>query len=246
MSSRVNAFYLSPEAWPMQGESVVMFKGPEAKHMLKVLRLGTGDEVELMDGRGRCGRFVIQRAAGSSAELSLSSVVVHPLRRHGLTLAMGWTKSSRRGVFLEKCVELCAHGIIFWQSGRSQGKVPDTEKESWEEKCIQAAKQCRNPFLPELSVCSGGIEELVRIGSAYDRRFVAWIGPDLPLLAPKMLAGVNGLMVVGPEGGMTEAELDVLVKGGFEPVYLGNSVFRWETAAQYCLSLSFQANQESF
>lgn len=165
-----------------------------------------------------------------------------------MTLAVGWTRASRRGWLMEKSVEFEAEGIAFWQARRSQGKMPEEPKDSWTERAIQAAKQCFNPWLPELSIV-GGLDGLVEYSSRFDRKFLLWeSGDNTPLLSPALLASVlqtggRVLAVIGPEGGIEDEEARALIEAGFVAVTLGRRILRLETAALHCLSLAFHARQ---
>lgn len=236
--SRLNSFFLASDHWPRAGEDILL-EGPEARHMLQVLRTMPGTEVRLFDGEGRTGHFVLVESAKRKAVLRPGSVRRHPARRAGVTLALAWSKASRRGWLLEKSVELYGNGVAFWRSERSQGALPKTVKDSWKEKIVQSAKQCGNPWLPHLYTI-GGIQDLITFAAGFEQRFLLWESPQLgTLLQPDMLSHGRSLAVIGPEGGITEQEAEHLQEADFLPVSLGKSVLRWETAALHCLSLAF-------
>ncbi len=243
--ARCNSFYLEPEFWPHQTGEEVRLNDGETRHMTTVLRSAPDQEVRLFDGQGHDGIFHISNLAKNQAFLEAKTLEKHPKPSGGVTLAIGWGKSKRRNYLFEKTVELKGQGIAFWEARRSQGQLPDSPKESWRDKCLQAAKQCGNPFLPELSTLSGGIDQLLEFAQGFDQCYVAWeSGEGCPPLTPFALAGGTNLIVIGPEGGLDTSEVDALVTGGFSTVTLGNSILRWETAATYCLSLGFFAQQE--
>ncbi len=241
---RLNSYHLPPERWPAQAASNVLLSGPEAKHLLGVLRAKPGDTLRLFDGAGRWGLFQIASVSGKSqAELAPQSLHVEPRPNSGLVLALGWNKSSRRDWLLEKAVELDALGVLFWAAARSQGEPPPAAKDSWRDKCVQAAKQCGSTWLPELGVVAGGVEGLVRVAADpsgwYDGCYMLDEGAETDALPdPARLAVGRTLVVLGPEGGLTRAEAESLAQAGFAPVSLGPRPLRWETAALYCLSLA--------
>ena len=210
--------------------------------MLKVLRLGVGDEVRCFDGAGREGVFAIRGTGKDRAELELLSESLTPRPENGLTLALGWTKSSRRGWILEKAVELDAAKIVFWRAERGQGRPPEVPKPSWHDKLVQAAKQCSAAWLPELAVI-GGASDLAGFAPAHARCYVLWeeSRADERLLTPQDLAHGTSLVVVGPEGGMTSDEVEILTRSGMIPVTLGKRILRYETAALMALALGAYA-----
>lgn len=231
-------FYLEPERW---AEPWVL-DGPEARHALKAVRLGVGDELRLFDGRGREGQFRIVKAGKDRAELEALELrqAEPPLAQ--IHLALGWSRQARRSWLLEKAVELGAAGLWFWRAERSQGDPPDEPKEGWFAKMVAGAKQSGNLFLPESGVIAGGLDGLVEFGRGFDRRRLCSEAAKAPLVRPVDLAAQGRiLVVVGPEGGLTDQETAALKSGGFMAVSLGQGVLRWETAALAALGLAFWA-----
>jgi len=246
--TRLNSYHLPQELWPdsngaTAATALVRLEGPEARHLLGVLRASVGETVRLFDGLGRHGLFEIAESSGkSTALLRPLSVTEEPAQVRGVTLALGWNKSSRRDWLLEKGVELGALGILFWQSARSQGAMPPQAKDSWREKCVQAAKQCHSAWLPKLDVVSGGLEGLLRLAANFDGCYVLYEGADVnALLDPVALAAGRSLVVLGPEGGLEEREAARLAEAGFVWASLGPAPLRWETAALSCLALAHHA-----
>ncbi len=231
-------FFLEPEAW---GESCEL-EGDDAHHLLRVLRLREGEDVRLLDGCGREGAFRITHCGKRQVTLRRLEEWWHPQPASGLILAAAWTKAARRSWFLEKAVEFGAAGVWFWQAERSQFPVPTDIKENWRGQLVAGAKQCHNPWLPELRTLPGGVEELVSAANAGNiaSRHVLLentLGPSVHL-DPESLAGEGlTLCVVGPEGGFALHEVDVLKQAGFKAFSLGKRVLRWETAAVLCLGL---------
>ncbi|SNS25795.1 16S rRNA (uracil1498-N3)-methyltransferase [Humidesulfovibrio mexicanus] len=240
--ARLNSYHLPPEAWPAPGVRAIL-DGPEARHLIGVLRARVGDTVRLFDGLGRHGLFQLAATTSKSrAELSPLSETLEPQPKRGVALALGWNKASRRDWLLEKGVELGALGFVFWQAVRSQGDMPSHPKEAWREKCVQAAKQCHAAWLPELSVLPGGVDGLLRIAADYDGCYLLYEAASPEALPePALLASGRTLVVLGPEGGLEEREATRLAEAGFRHLSLGPRPLRWETAALSCLSLAHYA-----
>jgi len=240
--ARLNTYHLPQDRWP-GGSEPAHLDGPEARHLLGVLRARVGETVRLFDGFGRHGLFEVAAINGKShAELRLVSESIEPAPTRGVTLALGWNKASRRDWLLEKGVELGALGILFWQAARSQGDMPREAKESWSEKCVQAAKQCQTAWLPALGMVPGGAEGLARIAADYDGCYVLYEGASQEaLLDPVQLATGRSLVVLGPEGGLEDREVALLDGAGFRQMSLGPLPLRWETAALSCLALAHHA-----
>ena len=226
------SFYLAPERW----KSPWRLEGAEAHHLSRVLRASEGDRIRLFDGAGREGEFEIEKLAKKRADLAVIQLR-EVSRPPGLTLAVGWSRQARRGWLLEKAVELGAARIVFFAGDHSQGAPPPTPKDTWREKLVQAAKQCANPWLPELEVADG-IAGVASLGETFDRRLVLCETGDAKLVEPADFVP-PALAVIGPEGGLSQAEIDRLADVGFAPRSLGPRVLRFETAAVLCLGLSF-------
>ncbi len=248
---RLNSYHLPPGLWPGPESPHARLEGPEARHLLGVLRAKPGDTLRLFDGQGRFGLFTLASAIGKDrADLLAQSLDSEPRPTSGLVLALGWNKSSRRDWVLEKAVELDALGLLFWAAARSQGEPPPVVKDSWREKCVQAAKQCGSAWLPELGIVAGGVEGLVRVaaepGIGYDGGYAGLYMLDeaAPLDSvdalpdPLRLATGKNLVVIGPEGGLERREAERLARAGFQALSLGPRPLRWETAALYCLGLA--------
>ena len=198
----MHTFYLEPENW-----HTLTLTGNEFHHLSKVLRLKAGEEISLLDGKGK------------EAKLTLLAEKMYPEEQSRITLALGWGKAARRGFILEKCVELEAHALWFWQAERSQFPVPKDMKNSWQEQLIAGAKQCKNPYLPEISALSKGVKELIEKSKNFEHKQLL-VESDYQheaFLAEKDL-GLKGdtLCVIGPEGGFSPKEVEFLVDAGFK------------------------------
>lgn len=264
--ARLDSFYLPPEAWG----TTVRLEGDEAHHLAKVLRLAPGVTVRCFDGQGREGLFTVATTKGGVG-LVLDSSRQAPPRRLETWLALGWNKSARRGWLMEKAVELDCAGILFWESARSQGRMPEEAKEAWRGQLIAGAKQCGNPWLPDLAMAPGGVDGLIERTRDFDRRWLLWESPEVRrgLTAADMTPGSDGgtpqgetadgrasesegtenqtgqrqIFVLGPEGGITDDEAARLQQAGFTAVTLGPRPLRWETAALLCLGLAWWSGQ---
>ncbi len=233
----LHSFHLPPQDWGPPWR----IAGAEARHMLRVLRLGVGDEVRLFDGAGREGRFRIKETGKVQVVLEVLELCDVPDPAVRVTLAAGFAKSARRGWLLEKAVELGAAGVVFWQAARSQGRVPDRAKPSWSEKCLAAAKQCGAARLPDLEVLPQGLDQLVEYCRRFDRVFVLWESSDKgSLLLPEDFREPGQyLLVTGPEGGLEQEEVEALMASGAQARSLGRSILRMETAALLALGIGY-------
>lgn len=237
----LHSFYLPENQW----HSPFILEGQEAHHLGKVLRIKTGTTVRLFDGKGRFGLFVVEKVAKNVTELSLKEEYFLPEPKIRHTIAAGYSKALRRGWFLEKAVELEAHGLILWQGDHSQSSLPEKEKATWAASLVSGAKQCGNPYLPLLSMMPEGVEGLAHIREQYTKAYLLYEGDTKGRILQKEELSYEGetLMVVGPEGGFSSREVGLLLDAGFTPVSLGDRVLRWETAAILTLGLAWWAKQ---
>ena len=220
----MHTFYIPPAQWGRHME----LSGQEAHHLGRVLRLRAGEEVLLLDGEGREGLCRIASVGRQSAALELVSEKLHQRPASGAVLAVGWGKEARRGWILEKSVE------------RSQFPVPSDAKETWHASLVAGAKQCRNPWLPELRTLPGGVDELIRASKDFDHcQVLVESGlPQQDFMGETYLAQPGRtLCVIGPEGGFSQREIEKLMAAGFKALSMGERVLRWETAAMMALGL---------
>ena len=236
-------FYLAPEYW---GDTASL-EGQEARHLGQVLRAEPGTEVGLLDGRGRSGIFVVRKVGKKNVQLERVSETLTPAPLSRAVVALAYSKAVRRGFFMEKSVELGAHGVWLWQGDHSQGKLSAAAEEACLGQMIAGAKQSGNPWLPEVRALSGGVDQLIHLSHSADHRILPWELQDgVHMLTPEM-AGQPGLTVyvIGPEGGFSQRELAALKTAHFTAVSLGARVLRCETAATLCLGLHWWGSQLS-
>ncbi|BBD07640.1 16S rRNA (uracil(1498)-N(3))-methyltransferase [Desulfovibrio ferrophilus] len=239
----MKTFFLDSESWC----EPYALTGQEAHHLSRVLRLGPGAEVHLIDGVGHEGTFRVDSVTKSRVSLTPLSLSEVSPQSPRIVLAMGWTKGLRRGWLLEKAVELRAGGLWFWQAEHSQGRVPNAPKETWSGKLLAGAKQCGNPLLPELKTLPGGVSELIQAGKNFERTYLLHEDrtAGAPLSPAEVTASGDALCVLGPEGGFAPSEAQALMDAGFTPISLGPSILRWETAALTTLSLFWWGGQHA-
>jgi 16S rRNA (uracil1498-N3)-methyltransferase len=239
--SRTNRFFLPPDRW----SAPFTLEGSEAHHLTTVLRAEPGEHVVLFNGQGKEGRFRVVSHSKKKVILDQETSREHQQPDCRLWIAPGWNRATRRGWFLEKAAELGAWGIIFWQSAFSQGKTPEQPKETWQNQCIAAAKQCGNPWLPQLLTYPQGLGQLLEATAHFQTRIFLWENPSCPriLNADDITCQGDVLVILGPEGGFSDDETAVLQQATCSPFSLGNRILRWETAALLCLGIHFWNDQ---
>ncbi|MCP2165175.1 16S rRNA (uracil1498-N3)-methyltransferase [Goodfellowiella coeruleoviolacea] len=231
---------------PAAGTHTVL-DGPEGRHAAVVRRLRPGEELVLSDGRGGLARCQVDRpeqpgrggAGRDSLPLTVLECWTQPPPALRVRVAQALIKGDRGELAVELATEAGADGLVPWQAERcvarwEAGPRGDKALARWRNTAREAAKQARRAWLPEVAepVSTAGLTELVRSGPT---TLVLHESARTGLGAVGLPASGELLLVVGPEGGITEAELAALVEAGAHPVRLGTTVLRASTAAAVAL-----------
>jgi len=211
----------------------------ESKHAIRVLRLEVGDEVELIDGRGGFYNAVIHDAHPKRTILNITSVTPDfNKRNHYLHIAVAPTKNIERlEWFLEKATEIGIDEISLIITQRSERKEVKVERLN---KIITAAiKQSLKAYHP---VLNDAVKFNQLLALPFDgQKFIAHCEPGAKIDLRK---GINlqgrYLILIGPEGDFSPAEIELALESGFKPITLGEARLRTETAAlEACFEVNF-------
>jgi 16S rRNA (uracil1498-N3)-methyltransferase len=148
-------------------------------------------------------------------------------------------KGDRGELAVETATEAGVDGVIPWRAARcvakwEQGPRGEKALARWRSTVREAAKQARRPWVPTVSAPVSTAELARRVGEV-ERTLVLHESADDVLRASDLPASGDVLLVVGPEGGISDAELDTLVAAGARTVRLGPDVLRASTAAAVAL-----------
>jgi 16S rRNA (uracil1498-N3)-methyltransferase len=220
--------------------SPAVLTGPAAGHVRRVLRLRAGDHVTLFNGDGwdYPGRIVALR--GDRVELELEGRIgaasESPL---SITLAQGVARGERMDIVLQKATELGVMRIVPVLTERSVVRLdPDrTERRlaHWRAVVIAACEQSGRARVPEVTPpqpLARWLEEPAEDAA----RFLLWSRADRALAAAVDAPG-QVTVLVGPEGGLTDAERGAAMAAGFDARSLGPRILRTETAALAALAV---------
>lgn len=211
----------------------------ESKHCIKVLRLQAGDEINLIDGRGGFYTAVIRDAHPKKTGLQVIALQQEfGKRNHHLHIAIAPTKNIERTEwFLEKATEIGIDEISVIICDRSERK--EVKAERLNKVITSAVKQSVTAYHPVLN-------EAVSFKNFIDRRFTAHkyiahcIDSHKSFLQESFVKHSNYLILIGPEGDFTPAEVEMALQAGFKPITLGNTRLRTETAAlEACFEINF-------
>lgn len=222
---------------PAVGEYVL--DGPEGRHAASVRRLRAGEELLLTDGRGAVAGCVVTGPAARDA-LALRVRARWSRERPALrvVLAQALVKGDRGELAVELATEAGVDAVLPWQAARCvvrwDGERGAKALHRWRGTAREAGKQARRAWLPE-------VYEPVGTRALCDRARAAAGAVVLHESATTALADValpaSGelLLVVGPEGGVDDAELAELAAAGAVAARLGPTVLRASTAAVVAL-----------
>ena len=221
--------------------NLVVLQGSDVSHIRTVLRLTVGDEIEVLDGEGtlylvRLSEFkknLIKCEILSSEKIDTES----PLKIH---LGQSLVKGNGFDIILRKAVELGAHSISPLLTERTVTKV-DSDKKiiRWKKIAEESSKQCGRSLIPEIANNIVKLETFCQQASNSDLKLIFW-----EMENKKSLKDVNpetapssASVLIGPEGGFTQEEVETARSYGFHSLGLGPRIFRAETAPLVVLSL---------
>ncbi|MBQ0050375.1 MAG: 16S rRNA (uracil(1498)-N(3))-methyltransferase [Bacteroidales bacterium] len=227
----------------------------EAKHALRVLRMGIGDEIKLMDGKGAYYRAVITAATGHRCLYAINEQLLQERAWNGrIHLAMAPTKlNDRTEWFAEKATEIGFDRLSFIDCQYSERR--NIKNERIDKILIAAMKQSHKAWKPELDemmpfrkfveevqgvaqkfICHCYEEEDIQQGTAAQQPV------SKPHLKDVLKEG-DALVLIGPEGDFSVEEVRLAERLGFRSVSLGKSRLRTETAALVAVHLMHLANE---
>jgi 16S rRNA (uracil1498-N3)-methyltransferase len=208
--------------------------GCDATHIRKVLRLKSGDAICVFDGRGRAFECRID----SISREKVAAVVIeeHPEQPESnvhITLAQAMLKSNKMDTLVRQATEL---GIDKWAPfisqrsvSRPEGARIEAKKKRWARIMEASLKQCRRNRAME--ICHPvSWETLLAQGKSSDLKIVFYENESKPLsVTSKNYSDI--IIVLGPEGGFSEAEIDLARNYGYDTLSMGPRILRAETAS---------------
>ena len=201
----------------------------ESKHAVRVLRMGPGDTVTLVDGRGGLYQAAVADANPKRCQLRLIAHAQVPPRPYFTHVAVAPTKNlDRMEWFVEKAVEVGVERISFLRCARSERR--ELKLERLEKIAISALKQSGQAWLPQLDEVMDFAAFLEQTAPA--ATFIAHLeAGERTDLKQVVASAPRCCVLIGPEGDFTPAEIELALSQGIRPVTLGTSRLRTETAA---------------
>lgn len=240
-------FRADPELLAVGAGEQILLTGPEARHAATVRRLSPGERLELVDGDGLRVTGEVVAAAAEEIALTVLGSVREPARRPELLLVQALAKGDRDLQAVESCTELGVDAVIPWQAERSIARLrpqrQDRQLGKWDSALVSAAKQSRRARWPQLQepVTSSSLARL--IDQRPDTRWLILhesaqtrLTDLLPELRADRDCAAVGL-IVGPEGGVSDAELERFTQAGARAMLLGPEVLRSSSAGAAAIAV---------
>lgn len=223
---------------PTVGE-VIELTGDEGRHAVSVKRTSVGEQIELVDGHGTRAVITVTGVSGKDRLVGVVDCVAsEPAPRPTVTVIQALPKAARSELTVDLLTQAGADVIVPWQAGRSVanwGKKQDKGLAKWRAAARAAAKQSRRSRIPEITPVA-------------DQAAVAALIQAAPLalmlhedatgkITDQPVAQVDSVvLIIGPEGGISPAELDAFTTAGAHPVRLGPEVLRTASAGMVALA----------
>ncbi|HXX41992.1 MAG TPA: 16S rRNA (uracil(1498)-N(3))-methyltransferase [Chthoniobacterales bacterium] len=252
----MHRFFIPPDKW---NPGALVLRESETHHARDVMRLKRGDKAVVFNGRGReITAEIIDLGRDEIRLRKLHETETPPLRCR-ITLGQAIPKGKNMDLIVQKAVEIGASEIAPLISERTivdlDPKEAAQKQAKWQQIAIEAAKQCGQNWLPEIARprklkdffagASAAMNPNERRPTRAPLQLIGSLQRDARHLK-RILADYQTeygsppttvLMLIGPEGDFTPAELSLAKSHGCQPITLGPIILRVETAAIYCLSV---------
>lgn len=239
----MHRFYVSREQ--IKGNTIII-NGRDVNHIRNVLRMKPGDGLVISDGQGKDYYCIIKCGCENeiTAEICYTRDADYELTVR-ITLFQGLPKSDKMEMVIQKAVELGAYEIVPVMTARSVVKLSDEKKEEkkllrWQAISESAAKQSGRGIIP-------GIHPVMSFKEAVDyAKKLDWA--VIPYENAEGMKGTKELLekirecktagiIIGPEGGFEDYEVELARENGIPPISLGRRILRTETAGLALLSM---------
>jgi len=226
-------FYVHPGVAGTSVGATVTLDGDEARHAVVVKRTQVGERIALTDGAGTTVTGTVAEVTRSSLTVRVEETAYAEGEHPRVVVVQAIPKGDRGELAVEMLTEVGVNVIVPWAASRSvavwKGERRAKSLAKWRSAARESAKQARRPWFPEVGemATTDDVARLLRDASVPVVLHEAASGPlaDIPVPGQAEI-----VIVVGPEGGISDDELAVFAAAGAEPVRLGSSVLRSSTA----------------
>ncbi|HSE70052.1 MAG TPA: 16S rRNA (uracil(1498)-N(3))-methyltransferase [Nocardioidaceae bacterium] len=207
--------------------------GDEARHAVVVRRIRVGEQVALTDGAGTTAVCTVAATTKTTLTGSVDSVTVDEPESPRLVVVQAIPKGDRGELAVEMLTEVGADVVVPWAASRSvavwRGERAAKSLAKWRTTAREAAKQSRRSWFPSVAEMASTADVCALVRDA-GLSVVLHEAATLPVSSLEVPRDGDVLVVVGPEGGISDEELAAFAEAGAQPVRLGSSVLRTSTA----------------
>ena len=215
----------------------LLLDGDEGHHAVKVRRITVGEQVEVVDGRGTRACGSVSEVRKDSCTVSVESIEHEPVASPAVTVVQALTKKDRSDQAIELLTEVGVDVVLPWRAQRS---VTSEVPAKWARIVVESCKQSRRARFPrvhDLAVTDAVVAFLNEQKSAGAQVLVCHESATVPMSQVLQTAASAYVIVIGPEGGLTDDELQAFTGAGADVVKLGPSVLRAATAGAVAASI---------
>ena len=210
----------------LSGGQTQTLESDEAHHAIKVMRLKTGEEIKISDGEGNWVSGPISEVGKKNLKIYVTANGIETSKKPELVLVQALTKSDRNKEMLELVTVAGVDRIIPWQAERSISKWQSNSYDKWTSSIKEAGKQSRRVNLPQLEKLMSAKDITDQI-SASDCILVFHESANEKFSDLDISQSASSIyLVIGPEGGITDTELEIFKLKGGKLVRLGEPVLR--------------------
>ncbi len=221
-----------------ESDSRAVLTGPEARHAASVSRLRVGEQISITNGRGLMIVGTAQTVSPDRVDVEVTTRRVDSVSTPTIALAQALAKGDRDELAIQMATELGIDGVMPWSAARSisvwSGPKVAKGVERWTSIVREASKQAMRSFVPDVSL-PVTTQQIAALAGTHQ---ILVLDPEgTEALSAVVLTGQPLIIVVGPEGGISHAELEQLRASGAASVRLGPTVVRTSTAGAAAVSV---------
>jgi 16S rRNA (uracil1498-N3)-methyltransferase len=225
-------FYLSAYH---PGDVEITLDEDNSRHVVQVLRMQKGQQLQLTDGRGWLLTAAVLDDHKKKCVVRVDASAFQPARARKVTVAMSLLKNaSRFEWFLEKATEIGVTGIIPLLCERTEKQ--HFRQDRMQNILVSAMLQSQQTWLPALRT-PVPVTQVIREGFGEEGFIAHCVETERSSLAAGVSAAASQLILIGPEGDFTRNEIEMALGSGFLPVTLGETRLRTETAGVVAATL---------
>jgi len=225
-------FFTKPEN--ISGDKIKINDITQIHHLKDVLRIKSGQCVTVCDGLGKEYYAQVGEFSAQKVILQIKESKQSPISHIAITVACAIPKNAKFDDIIDKLTQLGVDRIVPLITERVIVKLDKSKKAArqlrWQKIAQSASEQSQRPFLPIVETVQTLPEVLQK---AFDLKLIPTLGVERKSLQEALDAAKpkSILVLIGPEGDFTDAELALAMRAGCIPVTLGDTVLRVDTAA---------------